>query len=37
MGLEGISFGWYLKRVTPIVLIGYLAGMVCYWAQSMLL
>ena len=37
MGLEGISFGWYLKRVTPIVLIGYLAGMMCYWAQSMLL
>ncbi len=36
MGLEGISFGWYLKRVTPLALAGYLAGMVCYWLQNLL-
>ena len=26
MGLESISFGWYLKRVAPLALAGYLAG-----------
>lgn len=36
MGLEGISFGWYMKRITPIALIGYLAGMLCYWIQTLL-
>ena len=31
MGLEKVTFGWYMRRITPIALIGYLAGMVCYW------
>ena len=31
MGLEKVTFGWYLRRITPIALLGYLAGMVCYW------
>ncbi len=31
MGLEGISFGWYLKHVTLRAAIGYFAGIVCYW------
>ena len=31
MGLEKITFGWYLKRITWIAFVGYLAGMVCYW------
>lgn len=31
MGLEKITFGWYLKRVTPVALAGYLAGMLVYW------
>ena len=26
MGLEKINFGWYLRHITPIMLIGYLAG-----------
>ncbi len=34
MGLEGISFGWYMKRITPIALVGYFSGMLCYWVQS---
>ena len=31
MGLEKISFGWYLKRVTGAAFIGYLVGILCYW------
>ena len=31
MGLEKVTFGWYMRHITPIALIGYLAGMVCYW------
>ena len=32
MGLEKLSFGWYLKRMTWIAFAGYLAGIFCYWA-----
>jgi len=32
MGLEKITFGWYLKHVTPVAVAGYLAGMLTYWA-----
>lgn len=31
MGLEKITFGWYMKRITPVSFIGYLAGIACYW------
>lgn len=31
MGLEHISFGWYLKNVTWKAFVGYLAGMLCYF------
>ena len=31
MGLEKITFGWYLRRITPLAFAGYLAGIVCYW------
>jgi len=34
MGLEGISFGWYLKRISLLALIGYLSGAVVYILQS---
>lgn len=37
MGLEHISFGWYMKNVTWIAFIGYVAGIVCYWLEKMLL
>ena len=30
MGMEKISFGYYLKRITPIVLLGYFAGILIY-------
>ena len=32
MGLEKITFGWYLKKITWIAFVGYLAGIICYWA-----
>ena len=37
MGLEKITFGWYLKRITWIVFVGYLAGIGCYWLEKALL
>lgn len=30
MGLEGIGFGWYVRRVTPWALAGYGAAIVVY-------
>ena len=37
MGLEKITFGWYMKRITWIVFVGYLVGMLVYWLERMLL
>ena len=37
MGLEHISFGWYMKNVTWIAFVGYVAGILCYWAEKTLL
>lgn len=34
MGLERISFGWYMKNVTWIAFVGYVAGIVCYWLEK---
>ena len=34
MGLEHISFGWYIKNVTWIAFVGYLAGIVFYWFEK---
>ena len=31
MGLERMTFMWYLRRVSWLALIGYIAGMVSYW------
>ena len=30
MGMEKIDFIWYLKKITPYALLGYLAGAGCY-------
>ena len=35
MGLEKITFGWYMRHITPVALAGYLAGMACYWLQGL--
>ena len=32
MGLEKISFGWYLRRITWIAFVGYIFGIISYWA-----
>ena len=32
MGLEKITFGWYMKRITWVAFVGYIAGIACYWA-----
>ena len=37
MGLEKISFGWYLKNISLLALVGYLAGAGVYILQNMLL
>lgn len=34
MGLEKITFGWYMKNVTWIAFVGYLAGIVVYWLEK---
>ena len=34
MGLEKITFGWYMKKVTWIVFVGYLAGIFTYWLEK---
>ena len=36
MGLEKITFGWYLKKITWIAFAGYLAGILIYWIERML-
>jgi Na+/H+ antiporter NhaD/arsenite permease-like protein len=33
MGLEKITFGWYMKRITWVAFVGYLAGMAVYWVE----
>ena len=37
MGLEKITFGWYMKKITWIAFAGYLAGILVYWLERMLL
>ena len=33
MGLEKITFGWYMKHISWIAFIGYLAGILCYYVM----
>ncbi|MBR4298029.1 MAG: sodium:proton antiporter NhaD [Bacteroidaceae bacterium] len=37
MGLERISFGWYLRKITGVAFIGYLAGLFAYYVQTLIL
>ena len=37
MGLEKISFGWYMKKITWVAFSGYLAGILRYWLERTLL
>ena len=36
MGLQKISFGWYLKHFSWIACLGYLAGILAYWILDIL-
>ncbi len=36
MGMESVSFGWYLKKVTPIAIVAYVVGFACYFLQGVL-
>ena len=35
MGLQKISFGWYLRHFSWIACLGFLAGILTYWLQSL--
>ena len=37
MGLEKITFGWYMKKITWIAFVGYLSGILIYWLERSLL
>lgn len=37
MGLEKITFGWYMKHISWIAFVGYLAGIICYFLQRVVL
>jgi Na+/H+ antiporter NhaD/arsenite permease-like protein len=37
MGMEKITFGWYLKKMAPLALIGYLAGAGVYVLQRFIM
>ncbi len=34
MGIEKITFGWYMKHITWVAMLGYLAGMFVYWLET---
>ena len=36
MGLEKITFGWYLRHISWVALAGYLAGIATYWLEKAL-
>ena len=36
MGLQDISFGWYLKHFSWIACIGFLSGILTYWLQAII-
>lgn len=34
MGLEKITFGWYMKRISLIAFAGYMTGILIYWVEK---
>lgn len=37
MGIEKINFTWYLKKITWLAFIGYLAGIITIWLETFLI
>ncbi|MEZ4936991.1 MAG: sodium:proton antiporter NhaD [Crocinitomicaceae bacterium] len=35
MGILGIDFVWYFKKITPLALIGYLSGILTFWIMNL--
>lgn len=35
MGLEKITFGWYLKNISWLAFVGYIAGIGTYWVEKL--
>ena len=33
MGLEKITFGWYMKHITWVAFVGYIFGILAYWLE----
>jgi di/tricarboxylate transporter len=36
MGMEKINFFWYLKKITPLAVIGYIVGAIAFMFVRML-
>ena len=34
MGLEKITFGWFMRHISWIAFVGYIAGILCYWVEK---
>ncbi|MBR6926107.1 MAG: sodium:proton antiporter NhaD [Bacteroidaceae bacterium] len=34
MGLEKITFGWYMRHISWIAFVGYIVGILCYWLEK---
>lgn len=37
MGLENISFGWYMRHISPLAFAGYVCGIAAYYLQNLIL
>jgi hypothetical protein len=37
MGMEQLSFIWYLKKISLLALIGFLSGILIYFLQQLLI
>ena len=37
MGLEKITFGWYMRHISWVVFLGYVAGILVYWLERQLI
>jgi len=36
MGIENISFSWYLKNISWLAFVGYIAGFIIYFIQNLI-
>ena len=36
MGLEKITFGWYMKKISWVAAVGYVAGIAVYYVEKLI-